>query len=173
MPNRQERNEGPKSNGFLTNQDSARPFCRTKSHIWSFVPHSPSSLATMAPNKKAKKAVQGPVMSAKGYVYLEEKPGFCLARKNKTRMVGDVANPGATVPFCWRGGRCGVAGCDHCKCCKTCQCACHTSRSEMHAKFTWDGGTVRFHPTLPFRTRHNPHPPLPFRSLLLLVVWNF
>ena len=26
MPNRQKRNEEPKSNGFLTNQDSAKPF---------------------------------------------------------------------------------------------------------------------------------------------------
>jgi hypothetical protein len=32
MPNRQKRSEGPKSNGFRTNQDSAKPFSRTKSH---------------------------------------------------------------------------------------------------------------------------------------------
>jgi hypothetical protein len=46
-------------------------------------------------------------------VCLEEKPGFCRARKDKLRMVVDVANQGATTPFCWRGGRCKVPACDH------------------------------------------------------------
>ena len=140
MPNRQKRNEEPKSNGFLTNQDSASRPSRTKSHIWSFVPQSPASLATMAPKKKAKKAEVGPTTSAKGYTYLPEMPGFCKARHDKTRMVDDTANPGTQIPHCWRGGRCGRGSCSKCLCCPACQCGCKLPRNEMHDLFTWDGG---------------------------------
>jgi hypothetical protein len=43
-----------------------------------------------------------PTHSAKGYNYLPERTGFCLARKDKTRLVVDIFNPGTNIPHCWR-----------------------------------------------------------------------
>ena len=82
--------------------------------------------------KKPKK----PTHSAKGYKYLPERPRFGLARKDKTRLVVDISNPGTNIPHCWRGGRCGRGSCVTCQCCTSCNLL---SRHEMHALFTWDG----------------------------------